>query len=148
VLKKKSLRFIARLTPLYKIRIWVLRICGYKIGRDVFIGEGVIIIDDFDDGSTGLMIEDRAAISPRVTLVLNSYPNWSNLKSVVPMKKGTTVIQKDAWIGAGAVIMPNVRIGQGAIVGANSVVTHDVPDYTVVGGVPARRIKDLPAPAN
>lgn len=55
--------------------------------------------------------------------------------------KGDTVIGSDVWIGYEAVIMPGVHIGDGAIVGARAVVTKDVPPYTVVGGVPARPIR-------
>jgi acetyltransferase-like isoleucine patch superfamily enzyme len=51
-----------------------------------------------------------------------------------------TVIGDDVWLGAGAVITPGVRIGTGAVIGANCVVTHDVPEYEIWGGVPARRI--------
>jgi acetyltransferase-like isoleucine patch superfamily enzyme len=53
-----------------------------------------------------------------------------------------TVIGDDAWIGYGAVIMSGVRIGRGAIIGAGSVVTKDVPPYEIHGGVPARKLRD------
>jgi len=53
------------------------------------------------------------------------------------------VIKRGAWIGAGAIILPNVTIGERAVVGAGAVVTRDVPPYTVVAGVPAREIKKL-----
>jgi chloramphenicol O-acetyltransferase type B len=53
------------------------------------------------------------------------------------------VIQDDAWIGAGSIILPGVTIGEGAVVAAGSVVTKDVPSYTVVAGVPARPIKRI-----
>ena len=55
--------------------------------------------------------------------------------------KGRITIQDNVWIGDNAVILSGVTIGEGAIVGANSVVTKDVPPFTVVGGVPARIIK-------
>jgi acetyltransferase-like isoleucine patch superfamily enzyme len=55
-----------------------------------------------------------------------------------------TVIEDDAWIGAGAVITCGVRVGRGAIVGANSVVTRNVDPYAIVGGVPASVIKLRP----
>lgn len=57
--------------------------------------------------------------------------------------KGPVVIEDGAWIGEGACILPGVRIGRHAIVGANAVVTRDVPPYTVVAGVPARPLKTL-----
>lgn len=57
--------------------------------------------------------------------------------------KGAVHIEDGAWIGEGACILPGVRIGRHAIVGANAVVTRDVPPYTIVGGVPARPLKTL-----
>ncbi len=55
--------------------------------------------------------------------------------------RGDTIIGNDVWIGYEAVIMPGVKIGDGAVIAAKSVVTKDVPPYTVVGGNPARPIK-------
>jgi len=52
-------------------------------------------------------------------------------------------IGKNVWVGAKATILPGVHIGDNAVVGANAVVTHDVPAYTIVGGVPARVIREL-----
>jgi galactoside O-acetyltransferase len=53
---------------------------------------------------------------------------------------GEIVIGDDVWLGAQVVVVPGVRIGRGAVVAAGSVVTHDVPDYAIVAGVPARQI--------
>lgn len=55
----------------------------------------------------------------------------------------SVIIEDDVWIGANAVILPGVTIGQHSVVAAGAVVTHDVPPYTVVGGVPAKVIKKL-----
>lgn len=53
------------------------------------------------------------------------------------------MIEDDVWLGAGAVITDGVRVGKGAVVAAGAVVTKDVPAHTVVGGVPARTIKEI-----
>ena len=85
---------------------------------------------------------------------LSTYPfqifrkGW---ESVMPEKgelpfKGDTVIGNDVWIGYEALVMPGVKIGNGAIVAARSVVVSDVPAYTVVGGNPAKPIKTRFAP--
>jgi acetyltransferase-like isoleucine patch superfamily enzyme len=57
------------------------------------------------------------------------------------VSKGDIVVEDDVWLGTGAKVMDGIRIGRGAIVGAGAVVTHDVPPYTVVAGVPARVIR-------
>lgn len=146
MVRKKICKFGAKVLPGYKLRIWLLRKCNYYVGRNVFIGEDLIVIDDLEDWSTDLLVGDRVAISPRVTLVLHSEPNWSRIVDYVTCKKGRIIIQNDAWIGTGSVILPGITIGEGAVVGANSLVTKDVDPYTVVGGVPAKYIKTVDVP--
>ncbi len=124
--------------------------CGYEIGNDVYIGEDFIIVDDLGDTQSvlHLRIGDRASISPRVTFVMHTQPNESRIVPYVNSHKGSITIERDAWLGTGAVILPDVTIGEGAVVGANSVVTKSVAPYTVVGGVPAHKIKDVVVPWN
>lgn len=57
--------------------------------------------------------------------------------------KGGVVIEKNVWIGERVCILSGVHIGEGAIIAANSIVTHDVPEYTLVGGIPAKIIKQI-----
>lgn len=145
---KKVYKALAKMPIGYKKRIWLLRRCNYEIGKDVFIGEDLIIVDDYEDEENRLFIGDGVAISPRVTIVLYAVPNWSKLKDIVGYKKGAIIIEKDAWIGTGAVILPQVTIGEGAIIGANSLVHRDVPSFTVVGGVPAKYITKVEMPSS
>jgi acetyltransferase-like isoleucine patch superfamily enzyme len=147
-IKKKLLKLVAKHLPGCGLRIRLLRMCGYTIGNSVYIGEDIIIIDDLDDARFNLSIGDRASISPRVTFVLHTQPNESRIVPYVNSHKGSISINSDAWIGTGAVILPNVTIGEGAVVGANSVVTKNVAPYTVVGGVPARKINQVHVPWN
>jgi maltose O-acetyltransferase len=147
-IKKKLLKLIAKHLPGCGLRINLLRMCGYVIGKNVFIGEDFIIIDDLEDMQFNLSIGDRASISPRVTFVLHTQPNESRIVPYVNSRKGSITIASDAWIGTGAVLLPDVMIGEGAVVGANSVVTKSVAPYTVVGGVPARKIKEVDVPWN
>src|SRR5512139_1207113 len=146
--KKKLLKLFAKQMPGCGVRIRMLRMCGYIIGESVYIGEDFIIIDDLGETKSEmqLTIGDRAAISPRVTFVMHTQPNDSRIVPYVNSHKGSITVSADAWIGTGAVILPNVTIGEGAVVGANSVVTKDVPPYTVVGGVPAHKIKEVNVP--
>lgn len=57
------------------------------------------------------------------------------------MRVSEVIIGNDVWIGMRVIIMPGVKVGNGAVIGAGTVVTKDVPDYAIVGGVPARIIK-------
>jgi|WetSurMetagenome_2_1015567.scaffolds.fasta_scaffold128138_2 acetyltransferase-like isoleucine patch superfamily enzyme len=147
-LKRKLLKLTAKQLPGAGMRIKLLRLCGYVIGEQVYIGEDVIIIDDLGESQFNLRIGDRASISPRVTFVLHTQPNESRIAPYVDSHKGDIVLESDVWIGTGSVILPNVTIGEGAVVGANSVVTRSVPPYTVVGGLPAKKIKDVVVPWN
>jgi acetyltransferase-like isoleucine patch superfamily enzyme len=117
---------------------------GYKIGEKVYIGEDLIIIDELEDRGR-VRIGNRVAIAERVTLVISSNPNFSRIRPFLKDIHGYIEIDDDAWLGTGAIILPNVRIGTGAVVGAGAVVTKDVPDFTVVGGVPAKVIKKIDA---
>ena len=60
------------------------------------------------------------------------------------LSKGPIYIGENSWIGENACIMPNVSIGKGCIIGANSVVTHNIPDYSVAVGCPAKVVKTIP----
>lgn len=144
--QRRIFKFIAKMSPVFGLRIRLLRMCNYSIGEQVYIGEDFIVADDVLDDVRYLVIEDRVAISPRVTLVVHTKPNWSRIADYVNSRKGNITIRKDAWIGTGAVILPDVEVGEGAVVGANSVVTRDVPPYTVVGGVPAKVIRTYAVP--
>ena len=117
---------------------------GYRIGEQVYIGEDLIIIDELNDKGR-VIIGDRVAISERVTLVVSSNPNFSRIRPFIKDLHGFIEIKDDAWLGTGTVILPNVKIGTGAVVGAGAVVIKDVPDFTVVGGVPAKVIKKIDA---
>jgi acetyltransferase-like isoleucine patch superfamily enzyme len=145
-LRKKLLKLAAKHVPGNGLRIALLRMCGYDVGQMVYIGEDIIIVDDLGESSANLSIGDRAAVSPRVTFVLHTQPNDSRIVPYVNSRKGAISVSADAWIGTGAVILPGVSVGEGAVVGANSVVTKNVPPYTVVGGVPAHQLSIVDVP--
>lgn len=99
-----------------------------KISSHTFICEGVTIEDDVFVGHGVMFINDRY---PRATTDgrLQDAADWE----VIP-----TRVKRGASIGSGAVILGGVTIGEGALVGAGAVVTHDVPDHQIAKGVPAR----------
>lgn len=142
IIKKKLFKITAGVAPCNKLRITLLRLCGYKIGSDVYIGENLIISDELSS-SNNLIIEDRVSIGPRVTVITSSGPNFSKLGVYTKIVRGSVLIKHDSWIGAGAIILPGITIGEGSIVGAGAVVTKKVPSKTVVVGVPAKAIKKI-----
>jgi acetyltransferase-like isoleucine patch superfamily enzyme len=107
----------------------------------VYIGEDLIIASMISEKTCNLTIGDRVAIGPRTTLILSSDANWSNLMLTIKPIRGEIILEKDCWIGAGAIILPNITIGESAIVGAGAVVTKDVNASEIVVGVPAKKIK-------
>ena len=139
--RKKILKPLARLIPLSKLRVMLFKLCGYSIGKDTFVGEDLIISDNLHDKN--VFIGDRVSIGPRVTLVTSSSPNLSIIRPYVKVVNGKIKIKNDAWIGAGAIILPGVNIGECSVVGAGAVVTKDVPPYSIVAGVPAEVIRKL-----
>jgi len=142
---KRILKSLAKILPGYQIRRGLLRAAGYKIGKDVYIGEDLIIIDELEEIGY-LHIGNRVAIAERVTLVISSRPNFSRIAPYVPTAHGPIIIEDDAWLGTGSIIMPNIKIGQGAVVGANSLVTKDVPPFTIVVGTPAKPLRTIDLP--
>ena len=89
----------------------------------------------------GITIEDEAQLAANIQLITNNHDFYD--RPILPCKP--ILICKGAWVGAGATILPGIRIGKHAVVGAASVVTKDVPDYAVAVGNPARVIKMLDA---
>jgi maltose O-acetyltransferase len=145
-LRKKILKRWARNAFFPGWRVELLRLCGFQIGSDVYIADDLIIVEELAERGN-LTIGDRVSIAPRVTLVTSSHPNHSRIRGFAPISQGAIVIEHDAWLGAACVILPGVRIGSGAVVGANSVVASDVPSLHVVAGHPARTVRQLTPPA-
>jgi maltose O-acetyltransferase len=141
-LRKKILKRWARNAFFPGWRVGLLRFCGFRIGTDVYIADDLLIVEELAERGN-LTIGDRVSIAPRVTLVTSSHPNHSRIRGFAPVSQGPIVIENDAWLGAGCVILPGVRIGSGAVVGANSVVVDDVPPLHVVAGQPARTVRQL-----
>jgi len=142
-MKKRLVKILVRFLPGHALRVYLFRKCGYAVGENVWIGEDLLVVETINDSANRLFVGDRAVISQRVTLLLETGPNQSQLRKVYPGRHAKVVIENDVWIGAGSIIMPGITIGKGAVVGAGAVVTKDVQPYTVVAGVPARPIKRI-----
>lgn len=94
-------------------------------------------------GGGGLVIGRHVMIGPycQILTTVHQSDDWQKPMSKQKFKSGPVVIGDDVWIGTHVVILPNVKIGRGAIIGAGAVVTRDVQPYSVAGGVPAKHIK-------
>lgn len=107
-----------------------------SIGKNVFINFNCTFL-----ALGGIVIEDNVLIGPDVKIMSEGHPlSPVERQSLVP---GKVHIKQNAWIGAGATILPGISIGENAVVAAGSVVTKDVPANTVVAGIPAKVIKSL-----
>lgn len=142
-IKIKAGKTIAGSFPHNSVRRWGLRMCGFTVGNKVYIGPGLVIASLVSEAGCDLIIGDRVAIGPRVTLVLSSDANWSKLNEIIKPVRGRIHLCSDCWLGAGVIVLPDVTVGECAVAGAGSVVNDDIEPYTVVAGVPAREIKKL-----
>ncbi len=158
---KYATNYIMSYIPSYSLRyLWYRRVLGWEIGerasilmgqyiqmtgirtsgRRVSIGDGTVINQKCLIYTTaGLVIGNNVSISAETALITGTHdindPNF-------PSDYRPIVIDDYAWIGTRAVILQGVTIGQGAVVMAGAVVTHDVAPFAVVGGVPARQISE------
>lgn len=117
-----------------------------EIQRDVIIGERCKI-SSHSFICTGVTIEDEVFIGHGVMFTNDRYPRSTNQdgspQTAADWTLIPTCVRRGASIGTHATILPGVTIGAWAMVGAGAVVTHDVPDYAIVAGVPARRVGDI-----
>lgn len=113
---------------------------GINIGKNCLVGEYTVI-----RGQGGVTIGDRVYTSPFSQIIavnhIYSDPNTPMIEQGITAEG--IQIEDDVWIGSGAIITDGVHIGKGAVIAAGAVVTKDVPPHTVVGGVPAKVIKQI-----
>lgn len=141
------------------LKALLLKAVGAKIGKRitiypgvwVFPGKGLTVGDDVDLALDVLIttngevfIGDRVLIGYRVQILSQNHniPEKNGRIFGSGHTKAKVTIGDDAWIGANSIILPGVTIGEGAIVAAGSIVTKNVPPYSIVGGVPAKIIKN------
>jgi UDP-2-acetamido-3-amino-2,3-dideoxy-glucuronate N-acetyltransferase len=119
---------------------------GARIGRDSMLGQGCFVGRDVSIGDRvriqnnvsvfeGVSIEDEVFVGPSVVFTNVNRPRAFVKRSHYER----TVVRRGASIGANATILPGVTLGQHCLIGAGAVVRHDVPDFALVAGVPARR---------
>jgi acetyltransferase-like isoleucine patch superfamily enzyme len=117
---------------------------GIRIGHNCLISEFNVL-----RGQGGITIGDNVYTAPLVQILAVNHVCDDPTRPII--EQGITakgiVVEDNAWIGAGSIILDGVRVGKGAVVGAGSVVTEDVPPHSVVAGVPAKVVREIDAKA-
>lgn len=106
------------------------------IGKNAFINADCSFLD-----IGGITIEDEVLIGPKVSIITEGHPVDPSERKALIVKP--IVIKRNAWIGAGAILLPGVTVGENSVVSAGAVVNQDVPANSVVGGIPAKVIKSF-----
>ena len=111
-----------------------------EIGQGCYVG-----LNCFIEGfNAKVIIGDFVSFAPNVTLISGSGPNASMaMQKIFPIVRGAVTIGDHTWIGGHTTIMPNVSIGKYCLVAANSFVNESFPDYSIIGGTPAKLIRVL-----
>lgn len=159
----ESLSFLVFLLPRHKlfniVKSNYLRIQGAKIGNGITFYPGITInparnitIGNFVDLAWGVLITTVGGVEIGERTLIGYRSQILSANHVIPPNRGKIfeaghapakiIIGNDVWIGANCIITAGVKIGEGAVVAAGSVVTKDVLPFTIVGGVPAKIIKE------
>ena len=107
-----------------------------KVGKGVFINFGCTFLDQ-----GGITIEDGVFIAPDVKILTEGHPEEPSRRRT--LLTAPVHIGRNVWIGAGATILPGVTVGENAIIAAGAVVNRDVAANMIVGGVPARELREI-----
>lgn len=140
------------------IRTKFLQILGFNIGEKTTISTGTTIHKKSDpvfigkncsinrnvlfNAASPIKIGECCQIAFNVAFLTSNHELTTDFKNKRKVISGPISIEDFVWIGANAIILSNVKIGRGSVVAAGSVVTKDVPENTLVGGIPAKIIKE------
>lgn len=124
--------------------VWINQPLNIAVGSTVTIGKGTYInsgLTLIDDGT--ITIGEGCLFGTGVTLCTTGHPIDPEQRAKGSMYSFPVTIGDGAWIGAGVIILPGITIGKYAVVGAGSIVTKDVPEYTVAAGNPCRVMREI-----
>jgi maltose O-acetyltransferase len=149
ILPNRWIKFLAYFYPDARIRKMCLDNMFVYMGEGTFANYGLKVTVNQNADDYRIIIGDRVSIAPNVTIISESEPNNSPELAAIKyvkdklVKDEKVIIEDDVWIGASVTILPGVKIGKGAILGAGAVVTKNVEPYTIVAGMPAKVIRNL-----
>ncbi len=107
-------------------------------GKNIYVNFNLTLVDD-----THIFVGDYTKIGPNVTIATAGHPILPELRQQVYQFNLPIKIGRNVWIGAGAIILPGVTIGDNTVIGAGSVVTKDIPDNVVAVGNPCRVLRSI-----
>ncbi len=109
-----------------------------EIGQGSYVGMNTLI----EGFNARVRLGAHVSLAQNITILSGSGPNASpEMQRVYPIERGEVHIGDHTWIGTGSVIMPGVTLGRFCVVGVNSFVTDSFPDFSIVGGTPARLLR-------
>jgi acetyltransferase-like isoleucine patch superfamily enzyme len=115
-------------------------VAGLSLGRDCFLGDECLL-----DLAEAIVLEEQVTLAERVLVLTHTNVGYGDhpLQRHFPPLAAPVVVEAGCFVGAGAILLPGIRVGRGSFVAAGSVVTQDVPPGTLVAGVPARVVRAL-----
>lgn len=123
---------------------------GHKLSPSIVIGNNVTVESDCHFSAiNSITIGNNVLIASFVFISDHSHGSLNDEDIILPplqrplFSKGSIIIEDNVWIGEKACILPGVTIGRGAIIGAGSIVTHDIPPFSVAAGIPAKVIRHI-----
>lgn len=143
---KKKVVLANHMNPI--VRRLALSSLGAEVAEDCQLNQGIRIVMDYPETSK-LIVGKRVSVAPGVHFICNSGPHPNSLLHQLSIakndliKQGSIVVSEDSWIGANAIILPGVKIGRGCVIGAGALVLKDTEDFSVVAGVPAKKMRNI-----
>jgi acetyltransferase-like isoleucine patch superfamily enzyme len=138
-LKNYTLERLAYNCPFNSLRVKFHKWRGVNIGKNVMIGLQVTLDHSYPEM---IYIEDDVSLAGNNYILTHSNP-YPHFEKVFESYTATVTIKKGAWLGIGAIILPEVTVGEFSVIAAGSVVTKNIPDKVIAGGMPAKVLKDI-----